>query len=142
MSIIEIYNNLSIVASETAHLKSKFQKIVFDPSKIWQMDGWSIAGYSFLVVFLALTVIVLFFLMTGRISFVLNARKANLIQIKKIPKEKKEMNNDIHAAICMALFIQINDTHDDESGVITLEKIERRYSPWSSKIYNIKKKPF
>jgi len=142
MSMIQIYYYLGMVTTEAVQYKDKFKKIIFDFSKIGEMDGYSIAAYSFLIVFVALTVIVLFFLMTGKISFALNAKKLNPIHIAKVPSEKKAMNNDIHAAICMALFIHINDTHDDESGVITLEKIERRYSPWSSKIYNITKKPF
>lgn len=142
MSMIQIYYYLGMVTTEAVQYKDKFQKIVFDVSKIGEMDGYSIAAYSFLIVFVALAIIVLFFLMTGRISFALNAKKLNPIRIAKVPNDKKAMNNDIHAAICMALFIHINDTHDDESGVITLEKIERRYSPWSSKIYNITKKPF
>ncbi len=131
-----------MVTTQAAQYKNKFHKIIFDFSKIGEMDGWSIAGYSFLIVFIALTIIVLFFLMTGRISFALDARKLNPLRITKKPKEKTAMNNDIHAAICMALFLHMEDTHDDESGVITIEKIERRYSPWSSKIYNISKRPF
>jgi len=142
MSIIQIYYYLGLVTTEAVQYKDKFQKIIFDVSKIGQMDGYSIAAYSFIAVFIALLIIVLFSMMTGKISFVINAKKLNPIKIEMVSKEKTEMNNDVHAAICMALFLHINDTHDDESGVITIEKIERRYSPWSSKIYNITKKPF
>jgi len=142
MSMIQIYYFLCKVSTEAVQYKGKFQKIIFDLSKIGEMDGYSLAAYSFLTVSLALTIIVLFFLMTGRISFALNAKKLNPIRISKVPDNKKAMNNEIHAAICMALFLHMEDTHDDESGVITIEKIERRYSPWSSKIYNITKKPF
>jgi glutaconyl-CoA/methylmalonyl-CoA decarboxylase subunit delta len=142
MSMIQIYYYFGMVTTQALQYKDKFKKIIFDFSKIGEMDGYSIAAYSFLIVFIALTIIVLFFLVTGRISFALDAKKLNPIQIAKIPKEKTEMNNDVHAAICMALFLHMEDTHDDESGVITIEKIERRYSPWSSKIYNISKKPF
>ena len=38
-------------------------------------------------------------------------------------------------AIAMALHLFYDEVHDDESNVITIKRIERRYSPWSSKIY-------
>jgi len=37
----------------------------------------------------------------------------------------------------MALHLFYDEVHDDESNVITIKRIERRYSPWSSKIYGI-----
>ena len=40
-------------------------------------------------------------------------------------------------AISMALHLFYDEVHDDESNVITIKRIERRYSPWSSKIYGI-----
>lgn len=142
MTIDNIYISLLQLSASTEAYKNKFQKIIFDVSKISEMDGYSIALYSMLVVFFALSIIVIFFLITGKISFALNTKKLNPIEIKKQPFEKTSMSNDVHAAICMALLMHINDTHDDESGIITINKIERRYSPWSSKIYNINKKPF
>ena len=42
------------------------------------------------------------------------------------------------AAIGMALHLYLNDSaHDVESNVITIKRIQRRYSPWSSKIYSM-----
>lgn len=41
------------------------------------------------------------------------------------------------AAISMALYLYINDLHDEENRVLTIRKISRRYSPWSSKIYGV-----
>jgi len=35
----------------------------------------------------------------------------------------------------MALHMFYDEVHDNESNVITIKRIERRYSPWSSKIY-------
>ncbi|MCL1821209.1 MAG: OadG family protein [Prolixibacteraceae bacterium] len=41
------------------------------------------------------------------------------------------------AAISMALHLYFNDTHDEESNIITIKRIERRYSPWNSKLYGM-----
>jgi len=37
----------------------------------------------------------------------------------------------------MALHLFMNEMHDEESNVITIKRIERRYSPWNSKIYGL-----
>ncbi len=41
------------------------------------------------------------------------------------------------AAIAMAMHLYF-DAHDEEPHVITIEEVERRYSPWSSKIYSMR----
>lgn len=41
------------------------------------------------------------------------------------------------AAISAAIFLFVGDLHDEEHTVLTIQRISRRYSPWSSKIYNV-----
>ena len=41
------------------------------------------------------------------------------------------------AAIAMAMHLYF-DSHDEEPHVITIQEVERRYSPWSSKIYSMR----
>ena len=41
------------------------------------------------------------------------------------------------AAISAAIFLYVGGLHDEENTVLTIQKISRRYSPWSSKIYNV-----
>ena len=41
------------------------------------------------------------------------------------------------AAIAMAMHLYFN-SHDEEPHVITIEEVEKRYSPWSSKIYGMR----
>jgi len=50
-------------------------------------------------------------------------------------KDKGEIPSADVVAIAMALHLFYDEVHDDESNVITIKRIERRYSPWSSKIY-------
>lgn len=49
------------------------------------------------------------------------------------PADKDKM-----AAIAMALYLHFNEMHDEESNVITIQRISKTYSPWSSKIYNMR----
>ena len=52
-----------------------------------------------------------------------------------------EMSGEVNAAIAMALFLYQKELHDTENTVITLKKVAHKYSPWSSKIYGLKKYP-
>lgn len=54
------------------------------------------------------------------------------------PAVVSEANSEEEIAAFMALHLYLSQTvHDKESNVITIERIQRRYSPWSSKIYNM-----
>ena len=57
--------------------------------------------------------------------------------LASIGKEIEEIPSTDIVAIAMALQLYLEDVHDDESNVITIKRIEKRYSPWSSKIYGI-----
>jgi glutaconyl-CoA/methylmalonyl-CoA decarboxylase subunit delta len=52
-------------------------------------------------------------------------------------KDNTEVPTNDVVAIAMALHLYYGEVHDDESNVITIKRIERRYSPWSSKIYGV-----
>lgn len=56
---------------------------------------------------------------------------------KSVKATGTAISGDENAAIATALYIFFNEMHDEESGIITINKIQRRYSPWSSKIYNM-----
>lgn len=45
---------------------------------------------------------------------------------------------DVSAAIGMALYLHFNEAHDEESNVITIKRVSRTYSPWSSKLYSMR----
>jgi glutaconyl-CoA/methylmalonyl-CoA decarboxylase subunit delta len=47
---------------------------------------------------------------------------------------------DHSAAIALALYLN-NELHDEESNILTIERVSRIYSPWSSKYYNMRKPP-
>jgi Na+-transporting methylmalonyl-CoA/oxaloacetate decarboxylase gamma subunit len=45
---------------------------------------------------------------------------------------------DHSAAIAMALYLYY-ELHDEESNVLTIDRVSRNYSPWSSKIYSMRR---
>lgn len=87
------------------------------------------------VVFIVLTVVFLFFL--GLQRFILNNSKKKMVKAGKKEEEIVQVAANEVAAISMALHLLFNDEHDEESNIITIKRIQRRYSPWNSKIYGL-----
>jgi hypothetical protein len=56
------------------------------------------------------------------------------------PATESDMG-EIVAAISLALSLHMQDIHDYEKTVITMQKVMRPYSPWSSKIYGLRERP-
>ena len=110
-----------------------------------QIDGFAttIAIVGYLVVFIAL--VLLYFVFYNLPSLLrMDLRKLVLGKNNKetyLSKAEVKVTGEINAAIGMAIFLYINEMHDEESGVITIKKISKRYSPWSSKIYGLRQYP-
>ena len=48
---------------------------------------------------------------------------------------------ELGAAVALALFYYQNELHDHENTLLTIKKVSRTYSPWSSKIYGLRRSP-
>ena len=106
--------------------------------------GMSISAMS--VVFFGLILLYVSFKVVGRVSVNIskrNAMKAKGITDKQEAKEKKlgEAPGEIFAAIAMAMHEMQSDVHDVEDTVLTITRVKRSYSPWSSKIYTLRETP-
>lgn len=109
-------------------------------------DGIGMAISAMSVVFFGLLLLFLAFKGIGKISVSLskrNAMKAKGITDKQEAKEKKlgEAPGEVFAAIAMAMHEMQNEVHDVEDTVLTIARIKRSYSPWSSKIYTLRETP-
>jgi hypothetical protein len=71
----------------------------------------------------------------------IRAKNAKAAKVTKLLGITKEVPTADIVAIAMALHFFYDEVHDNESNVITIKRIERRYSPWSSKIYGINNNP-
>jgi hypothetical protein len=60
--------------------------------------------------------------------------------LPSVPGMEADMG-EIVAAISLALSLHMQDIHDYEKTVITMQKVMRPYSPWSSKIYGLRERP-
>jgi Na+-transporting methylmalonyl-CoA/oxaloacetate decarboxylase gamma subunit len=101
------------------------------------IQGIIIAIIGYTIVFFALVILYLIFynmpkLLTWNTRRKL-AREGRLSNLE----EEVVVTGEEAAAISMAIFL-CRDLHDDESDVITINKISKAYSPWSSKIYGLR----
>jgi len=102
---------------------------------------WTIVVVGIGIVFLSLLIVYWFFRYV--LTFILNFRFRSFAHKKGIdPAEALTANTiqsgEVNAAIAMALYQYFNELHDVESGVMTIKRVSRHYSPWSSKLYNMK----
>ncbi|MFV0391532.1 MAG: hypothetical protein ACK5KP_06600 [Paludibacteraceae bacterium] len=97
-----------------------------------------------LVVFVLLAIGIAFYVISKNIK----ANKALLVELNK-NKQSNELKTDnpegtsakktdeeVAAFLALHLYLTQN-LHDKESNVLTIDRIQRRYSPWSSKIYSM-----
>lgn len=96
------------------------------------------------VVFLGLMVLFLVFKQIGNAAIRAskrNAEKAAAAEGGKISANAGQESGEIFAAIATALYEMSDDNHDIESTVLTIRKVQRSYSPWSSKLYSLRQTP-
>jgi hypothetical protein len=109
--------------------------------------GGGMAVIAMGVVFTALALLFILFKTTARILKT-DIRKQLLARAiirakaggKETPVEDQkglEITGEINAAIAMTLYLYSTELHDAENTVLTINKVSRTYSPWSSKIYGI-----
>ncbi len=102
---------------------------------------WTVVVVGIGIVFLSLLIVYWFFRYV--LTFILNFKLKSFARKKGIdPAEiqtaKTIQSGEVNAAIAMAIYSYFNELHDVESGVMTIKRVSRHYSPWSSKLYNMK----
>lgn len=107
-------------------------------------EAFNVVGFGLLMVFIILILLVM----------VLTLFSNAVAPKVRIPRKTRMKNNtanisteedfdedhlsaDACAAIAIALHLYYAEVHDEESAIITIKNVERRYSPWSSKIYGL-----
>jgi hypothetical protein len=91
-----------------------------------------------------LTLVVLFFYFLYRTNKIVDAKNLSTAQndtVKQNPNISAEIHEETAAAIALAIHMYKTELHDQESFTITLKKVSKIYSPWSSKIYTLRQNP-
>lgn len=133
----------TVEMSATAQKMTQAEKA----QNVKENDSWggAITIIAMCIVVGALVLLSLFFLGFGKISEKLLSKK----KLEAHGKTIDEVNDDHEhvdsgesiAAIALALAEHFNDQHDMEDTILTIRRMRRAYSPWNSKIYNIRETP-
>ena len=112
-----------------------FAEITFDFSAISEFSV-VLAVVGYLTVFFAL--VVMYFVYNNIPKLINLKTRQRLRKEGKLAEADDELTmvGEENAAISMALYMFLNE-HDEESHTLTIKKVQRSYTPWSSKIYNV-----
>ncbi|MBD5322602.1 MAG: lamin tail domain-containing protein [Bacteroides sp.] len=107
--------------------------------------GGGMAVMAMCIVFAALLVLAICFNIINKIGASVSAKRKEKALAETMPDavadgRAEHDSGEVIAAISMALHDHF-DAHDRENTVLTINKVRRAYSPWSSKIYSLRELP-
>ena len=115
----------------------KTLNITFDLSLIDQY-ALVITVTGYVIVLLALSILAYLFTRLHTIQdFIARRARSKNEAGNAVDKPKVVMTGEENAAIAAALYLFFSELHDEEKYVMTIRKVSKTYSPWSSKIYGI-----
>ncbi|RLD36561.1 MAG: hypothetical protein DRJ15_09760 [Bacteroidetes bacterium] len=115
-------------------------KFNFDLSALFP-EGIIIAIVGYITVFMALVVLyVVFTYLSKTLNYRARLKLRREGRYKAAEEKQLFISGDVAAAISMAIYLHC-ELHDEESNVITIKRVSKTYSPWSSKIYAIRDFP-
>jgi sodium pump decarboxylase gamma subunit len=104
-------------------------------------DGIMIAIVGVIIVFTSLTIISLLIRVLKKLASQQRSRAADTASDDGV-SVRNGVSGEVVAAIATALQHHLFEVHDEERTIITIKKVSRPYSPWSSKLYGMTPTPF
>ena len=107
--------------------------------------GIEITVIAMSVIIITLVLISIIFKQIGLKLIALHRRRYIRFRFKKLQPvseeevsfQIEEFSGDVYAAITAAVYLYTEELHDVENAVLTINKVSRTYSPWSSKIHGL-----
>ncbi|MDY5968618.1 MAG: OadG family protein [Bacteroidales bacterium] len=125
-------------------LQSNFYHVTKQSERIQASDpvGVGITVVAICVVFLALVLIA--FIIGGNAKTIKwsqnsRARRAAIKAGKPVETIQKpaDTTGEVFAAIAAAIYLYQEDLHDEEHAILTINKVERAWTPWNAKFFNM-----
>lgn len=109
--------------------------------KILQGDGIFISVVGYGIVFFALVALSVIFALFQK--WLVGSQKKKLKEKGVVIKDEDDpsLSGEVSAAISLALHLHLEEVHDFEDAVLTIKKVQKPYSPWSSKLYGLRHYP-
>ncbi len=133
-----------ITESEIAHKMTQAEKA--HNAAVNDSWGGAITIIAMVIVIAALVVLSLLFLCFGKVSeYLLMSKKRKATKaspaMAAAPEHTEVDSGDVIAAIAAALAEHFGEGHDMEETILTIRRMKKAYSPWNSKIYNLRQMP-
>ncbi len=111
--------------------------ITFDFSHV-ATSHWIIIVLGYVIVFIALTLLVYLFVGIPKLLSIFNSSKQEGSQNATSTSDSKSaISGEVNAAIAAAIFLYLDEIHDNEDYKMTIKKASKTYSPWNSKLYGL-----
>jgi hypothetical protein len=145
VSVIELSNGFEEI--DWAFVPSLHYQRPMKSEEISEKDptGIGMTVIAMSVVFLGLLTLYLIFKWFGRGLMAVQNRRAKMHAAKVaietganstvLPLSVSDISGEEFAAIATAIFMYDDELHDEESTIMTINKVARTYSPWCSKLY-------
>lgn len=153
ITAVEVNDNIIVASDQKENVQAKSDKSTVTEQKLTpeqrnkkikdaDSTGIGITIMSMAIVICSLIVLSLLFMAFGKISQRMHTQK----RLKEYGIAHDDDNHEASsgeacAAIAAALYQYFNDRHDVEDTVLTMRKLKRAYSPWSSKLYGLRQVP-
>ena len=135
LDISEGLENMGVACNFHYHVPKQSERIqASDP------HGGGLAFVAIAVVFFALVCICFIMKLYGAAIMKVQDRKSTKAVAKGeavVPAKTKDVAGEVYAAIAAAIYAYEQDLHDEEDTVITIQKVERAWTPWNAKFYNM-----
>jgi len=103
-------------------------------------DGLVLVIVGYCIVFMALLLLYFFFryIIPSILRVKIGKSRIQKDSDSSVKNQRIEITGEVNAAISMALYLYLNELHDEESNILTIKRVSKVYSPWSSKIYGVR----
>jgi Na+-transporting methylmalonyl-CoA/oxaloacetate decarboxylase gamma subunit len=137
-------HRLDFDAFQNGEIASHHYRVAKQSEKIKHSDpiGIGLTATAVAVVFIALVCIALLITGSGKLITRSEERSKNKGKKESAIKPVSDgssasTENEIYAAIGTAIYLYNEELHDEEDTVITIQKVEREWTPWNAKYYNM-----
>ena len=113
----------------------------FNISNIVENDGVLISIVGYLVVFTSLLLLAIIITYFQKALQRQQRKKLKSVGHRAADSEDLSISGEVSAAISTALYLHFEEKHDLENTVLTIKRVQRTYSPWSSKLYGLRENP-
>lgn len=143
INVLSMANGIEGISTDEGHSTRLHYHVPKQADRIRESDpiGIGLTVVAVSVVFLALLCISLILKGYGKLITRTQDRKANKANAVKesnvVTPSASQTSGEIYAAIAAAIYMYDEEMHDDENTVITIQKVERAWTPWNAKFYNM-----